>query len=109
MNLNKRHPVFVEEFRHWSEVVWPKADSVKVINLVQRIYGEEAVAHVVHARRLSGTTVSVDPDGTVVAIGKGDVDKLLDAFALSSAMLGLVNVEQRILTAGGGLFGKAAA
>jgi hypothetical protein len=108
VHLNDRHPVFAEEFRHWSQDVWPKADSRKVVELVQRIYGEEAVAHVVHARRLSGTTVATGANGPVV-IGKGDVEKLLSIPALSSAMLGLVNVEQRILTAGGGQFGKSAA
>lgn len=108
VHLNDRHPVFVEDFRHWTQDVWPKADSDKVIDLIQRIYGEEAVAHVVHARRLSGTTVATDANGPVI-IGKDDVEKLVSIVALSSAMLGLVNVEQRILTAGGGLFGKAAA
>lgn len=104
--LNSSHPVFVQEFNHWSSSVWPKADPAKVTELLHRVYGEEAVAHVVHAQRLNGTVVARQEEGGVVQIGREDVDELLRKTALSAALLGLVNVEQRILTQGGGLFGS---
>jgi hypothetical protein len=106
--LNIRHPVFQQEFDHWAGSVWPKADPAQVQNLVSRVYGEEAVAHVVHARRLNGTVVGRDEEGVAVQIGESDVDELISKPALSAALLGLVNVEQRILTQGGGVFGKIA-
>jgi hypothetical protein len=107
--LNAAHPVFVREFDYWATEVWPKADPAKVHELVQRIYGEEAVAHVVHAQQLNGTVVGKSDDGVVIQIGREDVESLLEPPALSAALLGLVNVEQRMLTQGGGLFGTRAA
>ena len=106
--LNTSHPVFVQEFDYWSSTVWPKADPAKVTELVRKVYGEEIVAHVVHAQRLNGTVVGKDDEGRVVQIGRGDVEELLQPPALSASLLGLVNVEQRILTQGGGLFGSRA-
>jgi hypothetical protein len=106
--MNIDHPVFQQEFNYWANEVWPKPDSSQVHGLVQRVYGEEAVAHVVHAQALNGTLVARKESGESVAIGKGDVSELLTPQALSAALLGLVNVEQRILTQGGGLFGGKA-
>ncbi|GAA2810028.1 hypothetical protein GCM10010441_38310 [Kitasatospora paracochleata] len=106
--LNSKHPVFVQEFVHWSNQVWPKADPAKVRQLVERVYGEEAVAHVVHAQRLNGTLVAKSEDGAPVVMGEDDVQSLLEPMALSAALLGLINVEQRVLTQGGGLFGSRA-
>ena len=106
--LNATHPVFTQEFDYWSSTVWPKADPAQVTQLVQKVYGEEVVAHVVHAQRLNGTVVGKDEEDRVVQIGPGDVEKLLEPYALSASLLGLVNVEQRILTQGGGLFGSRA-
>lgn len=106
--LNSRHPVFMQECIYWSDQVWPKADPRKVQDLVQRVYGEEAVAHVVHAQRLNGTVVARNDSGDPVIFGEQDVQDLVSPAALSSALLGLVNVEQRILTQGGGLFGSRA-
>jgi len=107
--LNSHHPVFQQEIEHWAGAVWPKADPALVAGLVQRIYGEEAVAHVVHARRLNGTIVGRDENGLPIQISESDVDALVAKPALTTALLGLVNVEQRILTQGGGQFGKIAA
>ncbi|MFB7184171.1 hypothetical protein ACFCZT_02440 [Streptomyces sp. NPDC056230] len=106
VHLNSAHPVFQQEFNYWSENVWPKATADHVRGLVQRVYGEEAVAHVVHAQSLNGTLVARTENGEAVAIGREDVSELLTPQALSAALLGLVNVEQRILTQGGGLFGS---
>jgi hypothetical protein len=106
--LNLRHPVFVQEFTYWSDSVWPKADPQEVKKLVMNVYGQEAVAHVVHAQRLNGSVVGRDEDGTVDRIGPEDVDELTTKQALTAALLGLVNVEQRLLTQGGGLFGSRA-
>lgn len=106
--LNTDHPVFQQEFSYWANAVWPKPDAAQVRGLVQRVYGEEAVAHVVHAQNLNGTLVARTESGEPVAIGKEDVSQLLSPQALSAALLGLVNVEQRILTQGGGLFGGKA-
>ncbi|MET9268079.1 hypothetical protein [Kribbella sp. NPDC003557] len=106
--LNAKHPVFVQEFNYWADQVWPKADPAKVTELVKRVYGEEAVAHVVHAQRLSGLVVAKGDDGAPVLLGREDVEDLLAPTPLSAALLGLVNVEQRILTQGGGLFGSRA-
>ncbi|RAG81729.1 hypothetical protein DN069_31210 [Streptacidiphilus pinicola] len=106
--LNSKHPVFVQEFTYWADQVWPKADPAKVQELVERVYGEEAVAHVVHAQRLNGTLVARAEDNSPVVIGEDDVQALVEPTALSAALLGLINVEQRILTQGGGLFGSRA-
>ncbi|WP_147433015.1 hypothetical protein [Catellatospora citrea] len=106
--LNIRHPVFVQEMAYWSDSVWPKADPNEVRKLVRRVYGEEAVAHVVHAQRLNGSVVGKDGDGSVQRLGPEDVEELVTRPALSAALLGLVNVEQRILTQGGGQFGSRA-
>ncbi|MGY6024149.1 hypothetical protein [Streptomyces spinosirectus] len=106
--LNSAHPVFVQEFNHWADQIWPKADPAKVQDLVKRVYGEEAVAHVVHAQRLNGTLVGKSEDNEPILIGDEDVRQLVEPVALSTALLGLVNVEQRILTQGGGLFGRRA-
>ncbi|MGY0486318.1 hypothetical protein [Streptomyces sp. WG-D5] len=103
--LNLRHPVFVQEWNYWSDQ-WPKADPGQVEILVRRVYGEEAVAHVVHAQRLNGTVVARTEEGEPVVLGGQDVQNLVAPEALSAALLGLVNVEQRILTQGGGLFGS---
>ncbi|MFI7338423.1 hypothetical protein ACIBUY_10845 [Streptomyces sp. NPDC050085] len=102
--LNLRHPVFVQESTYWADQ-WPKADPGQVEKLVRKVYGEEAVAHVVHAQRLNGTVVARTEDGPVI-LGEQDVQNLVSPEALSAALLGLVNVEQRILTQGGGLFGS---
>ncbi|MFE0458194.1 hypothetical protein ACFW1A_02900 [Kitasatospora sp. NPDC058965] len=109
VHLNAKHPVFVQEFLYWSGQVWPKADPAKVRELVERVYGEEAVAHVVHAQRLNGTLVGRSDEGTPVVMSEDDVQSLLEPAALSAALLGLINVEQRVLTQGGGLFGSRAA
>ncbi|GAA3597918.1 hypothetical protein [Kribbella ginsengisoli] len=106
--LNSKHPVFLQEFSYWADQVWPKADPAKVTELVKRVYGEEAVAHVVHAQRLNGLVVAKGDDGAPVLLGREDVEDLLAHTPLSAALLGLVNVEQRILTQGGGLFGSRA-
>ncbi|SPE54114.1 hypothetical protein SNS2_2540 [Streptomyces netropsis] len=106
--LNERHPVFVQECSYWADQVWPKADPSEVQKLVRRVYGEEAVAHVVHAQRLNGTFVAKTEEGESVVIGEDDVQSLLTPNALSAALLGLVNVEQRMLTQGGGQFGSRA-
>ena len=106
--LNDAHPVFVQECNHWADQIWPKADPKKVRELVQRVYGEEAVAHVVHAQRLNGTLVGKTENDEPILIGEEDVRQLLEPTALSASLLGLVNVEQRILTQGGGLFGRRA-
>ncbi|MFD9480939.1 hypothetical protein [Streptomyces nojiriensis] len=106
--MNQLHPVFVQEINYWTESVWPKADPSKVAELIQKVYGEEAVAHVVHAQRLNGTLVAKGADGEPLVIGEEDVQELLTPQALSAALLGLVNVEQRILTQGGGQFGSRA-
>ncbi|MER6528425.1 hypothetical protein [Streptomyces sp. NPDC001508] len=105
--LNETHPVFVQECNYWVDNVWPKADPKQIQELIHRVYGEEAVAHVVHAQRLNGTVVGSNGDKPEV-ISEEDVERLLEPVALSSALLGLVNVEQRILTQGGGLFGSRA-
>ncbi|MFF5433852.1 hypothetical protein ACFY5K_27970 [Streptomyces griseofuscus] len=106
--LNEAHPVFVQECNYWVNSVWPKADPKQVQELIHRVYGEEAVAHVVHAQRLNGTVVANNGGGKPEVISEDDVQLLLEPIALSSALLGLVNVEQRILTQGGGLFGSRA-
>lgn len=106
--LNVRHPVFVQEMTYWSNAVWPKADPKEVSRLVRGVYGQEAVAHVVHAQRLNGSVVGREADGTVNRLGPEDVKELVGRAALSAALLGLVNVEQRLLTQGGGLFGSRA-
>lgn len=106
--LNVKHPVFVEEFNYWASEVWPKADPGEVQKLVKTIYGQEAVAHVVHAQRLNGSVVGRDGEGKVVRLGPTEIEELTGKPALSAALLGLVNVEQRILTQGGGLFGSRA-
>ncbi|MFE4538051.1 hypothetical protein ACFRKB_23730 [Streptomyces scopuliridis] len=106
VHLNSTHPVFQQEFNYWAENVWPKATNENVRHLVQRVYGEEAVAHVVHAQSLNGTLVARTETGEAVVIGRDDVGLLLTSQALTAALLGLVNVEQRILTQGGGLFGS---
>ncbi|MEV8430389.1 hypothetical protein [Streptomyces chartreusis] len=105
--LNEAHPVFIQECNYWVDSVWPKADPKQVQELVHRVYGEEAVAHVVHAQRLNGTVVATTA-GKPMVISEEDVEQFLEPVALSSALLGLVNVEQRILTQGGGLFGSRA-
>lgn len=105
--LNSRHPVFVQEMTYWSNDVWPKVDPNEVNKLVMTVYGQEAVAHVVHAQRLNGSVVGREDDGTVNRLGPEDVKELLTRASLSAALLGLVNVEQRLLTMGGGLFGKS--
>ncbi|MEV3934378.1 hypothetical protein AB0K52_00140 [Glycomyces sp. NPDC049804] len=106
--LNRSHPVFVQETTYWQNAVWPKADPERVRQLVEEVYGEEAVAHVVHAQRLNGVYVGDDEDGKPVRIDNGDVESLLSPEALSGSLLGLVNVQQRIITRGGGTFGKRA-
>ncbi|MEU9276710.1 hypothetical protein AB0D87_49670 [Streptomyces sp. NPDC048342] len=105
--LNEAHPVFIQECNYWIDSVWPKADPKQIQELVRRVYGEEAVAHVVHAQRLNGTVVA-NTGGKPTVISEEDVQQFLDPVALSSALLGLVNVEQRILTQGGGSFGSRA-
>ncbi|MFC9791760.1 hypothetical protein ACFVJI_03855 [Streptomyces sp. NPDC127584] len=108
VHLNAAHPVFQQEFSYWAQSVWPKATSDNVQDLVKRVYGEEAVAHVVHAQSLNGTLVARGEEGETVAIGREDVSELLTPQSLTAALLGLINVEQRILTQGGGLFGSRA-
>jgi hypothetical protein len=108
ISLNASHPVFVQEFNYWATQVWPKADPNQVTELVKKVYGEEAVAHVVHAQRLNGLAVGRRDDGAPLLMARSDVDELLEPAALSASLLGLVNVEQRILTQGGGLFGSRA-
>ncbi|MFI6851765.1 hypothetical protein [Streptomyces sp. NPDC050416] len=102
--LNRRHPVFRQELSYW-EGVWPKADTAKVQALVEEVYGEEAVAHVVHAQRLDGTPLTKTEEGEPQFIGGHDVEELITPTALSAALLGLVNVEQRMHTRGGHRFG----
>jgi len=108
VRLNIVHPVFVQEFNYWSTQVWPKADPSQVTDLVKKVYGEEAVAHVVHAQQLNGLAVARRDDGAPILLAREDVDELLQSAPLSASLLGLVNVEQRILTQGGGLFGSRA-
>ncbi|MGP4004573.1 hypothetical protein [Streptomyces sp. 8N706] len=101
--LNAQHPVFRQEFAHWADL-YPKANASQVRELVQEVYGEEAVAHVVHAQRLNGTPLTKTEEGEAQFIGANDVQKMIEPIALSSALLGLINVEQRIRARGGKRF-----
>lgn len=101
--LNAQHPVFRQEIAHWVDL-YPKANASQVRDLVQEVYGEEAVAHVVHAQRLNGTQLINTEEGEAQFIGASDVQKMIEPIALSSALLGLINVEQRIRARGGQRF-----
>ena len=71
------------------------ADTTKVTKIIQRIYGEEAVTHVVHAQRLKDTVVGKNEDGIVVQIGSVQLSglhcKSFGGYAAASSAAGCLS------------------
>jgi hypothetical protein len=101
--------MFPDEFAYWINE-YPKAASGDVIAVVKDAYGLELITKVCHARKLQGQKVgvAVTKMGTPVRFSNTDVDRLLSPEGLTLAVLGLLNVEQRIRTVAGSKFGKMA-
>ncbi|GLZ78727.1 hypothetical protein Afil01_35340 [Actinorhabdospora filicis] len=94
--LNIAHPVFATILDYWTKEHAPMEDEAQVMEVVKGVYGEEAVARVLHVQRLNGTTVAQGEDGKPIVMGKHDVASLLTPEVMTGGLLGLVNVEQRI-------------
>ncbi|WP_454162424.1 hypothetical protein [Gordonia iterans] len=107
VHLNAGWPMFQQQFHYW-QGEHPRADSRDMEELVKRVYEDEVVSKVMHAHKLRNSIVGYDEDGTEVRLKREEIEQLTSPAALTAAVVGLVNVEQRIRTAAGSKFGPAA-
>jgi len=108
VTLNPLFPMFLAEFKYWEER-WPKFGLAAVSDLVKEVYAAEAVSKVTHITKMK-TQDFKDGAGRAYKFGEAPEYKdMLSAATLTAAVMGLVNVDQHIVTRGGGRFGKAVA
>ncbi|QIS11581.1 hypothetical protein [Nocardia arthritidis] len=102
--VNTAFPLFRSEFNFWTQE-YPKADQNDVISLVKQVYEDELVSKVMHAFKLKKQELALDSEGNPVRIKDDHINKWIEPEALTMAVLGLVNVEQRIRVTAGSRFG----
>ncbi|GAB2448049.1 hypothetical protein [Nocardia tengchongensis] len=105
ISINTSFPLFKNEFKFWMEE-YPRADQDEVISLVKQVYEDELVSKLMHAYKLKGQELGIDEDGNSIRVKDENIQKWISPQALTTAVLGLVNVEQRIRVTGGSRFGS---
>lgn len=105
IHFNKAFPVFQEEIRHWTDK-FPRATQSEVIDLIHLVYEDELVSKVMHAYRLRNTQVGITESGEPIRIRDQQVKELVSQSALTTAVIGLNNVEMKLNSFGGARFGK---
>lgn len=105
VHMNQSFPMFQDEFEFWKNE-WPRADPAEVEKTVKQVYEDEVVAKVMHAMRMKASTVGFAPDGTPLRVKDEQIRQWTSPEALTSGVIGLVNVEQRIKTICGARFGS---
>ena len=104
VHFNLSFPLFQSEFRYWIEQ-YPKAASEDVVDLVKGVYEDEVISKIMHAHKMSGQTLYA-VDGDTIRVNNANIDSWTTPEALTAAVLGLINVEQRINVMAGSRFGK---
>ncbi|MGP9723323.1 hypothetical protein ACT3SZ_04820 [Corynebacterium sp. AOP40-9SA-29] len=105
IHFNKSFPVFQEEIRYWNSK-FPRAIQSEIVDLLHLVYEDELVSKVMHAYRLRNTQVGITERGEAIRIRDQQVDELVSPSALTTAVIGLNNVEMRLNSLGGAKFGK---
>lgn len=102
LHLNLYFPLFQNEFKYWQEQ-YGHAPYEEVMEIVKSAYESEAVSKVMHAKKLNGAR-TISPEALEEAespvdlrISQTVVNAWLGPEALTAALLGLVNVESRIV------------
>lgn len=106
VHLNAAWPLFQQQFEHWTQQ-YPRADAMEVEAMVKRVYEDEVVSKVMHAHKLANSVVGHDDDGNEIRLDRDDVAELVSPSSLTTAVMGLINVESRIMTSGGSKFGPS--
>lgn len=106
VHLNTAWPLFQQQFQYWIDQ-YPRADALEVESMVKRVYEDEVVSKVMHAHKLIGSVVGHDDDGNEIRLDREDVAELVAPSSLTTAVVGLINVESRIMTSGGSKFGPS--
>lgn len=106
VHFNTSWPMFQQQMQFWQEE-YPRADSADVEKLVQTVYEDEVVSKIMHAYKLRNSVVGIDDSGTEIRLKREQVEQMTSAYALTTAVVGLVNVESRIRTSAGSRFGAA--
>lgn len=104
VHFNLSFPLFESEFRYWCEQ-YPRAASTEVVELVKSVYEDEVISKVMHATKMSGQPLYAEGD-EVIHVNNSNIERWTSPDALTAAVLGLINVEQRINVLAGARFGK---
>jgi hypothetical protein len=104
VHFNLSFPLFESEFLYWSEQ-YPKAASNEIVDLVKSVYEDEVISKIMHAQKMSGQPLHTS-EGSVERVNNANIESWTSPDALTSAVLGLINVEQRINVLAGSRFGK---
>ncbi len=70
------------------------------------VYEDELVSKVMHAYRLRNTQVGTTETGEPLRIRDQQIEELVSPSSLTTAVIGLNNVEMRLNSLGGARFGK---
>ncbi|QIS19555.1 sensor histidine kinase [Nocardia terpenica] len=105
VHFNMSFPLFKSEFKYWIEQ-YPKAAATEVTELVKGVYEDEVISKIMHAHKMSGQPLYAAEGGGPVRVNNANIDSWTSPEALTAAVLGLINVEQRINVLAGSRFGK---
>ncbi|TDZ79583.1 hypothetical protein DE4585_03330 [Mycobacteroides salmoniphilum] len=105
VHFNLSFPLFQSEFQYWIEQ-YPKAASEDVVDLVKGVYEDEVISKVMHAHKMSGQLLYALEGDDAARVNNANIDSWTSPEALTAAVLGLINVEQRINVLAGSRFGK---
>ena len=104
VHLNAAWPIFEWQFQYWRER-YQRADQAAVDEIVRSAYEDEVVTKVMHAYKLRNKTIGMDEFDKPIRLSSQLVEELTSPVALTTAVIGLINVETKIATAIGQRFG----
>ncbi|NKR25150.1 hypothetical protein GS479_07130 [Rhodococcus hoagii] len=104
IQFNLNFPMFQSEFEFWANK-YPRASQEELVGTVKQVYEDELVSKVMHAHKLHGQILHDDGDGNVTRVSRDNIQEWITPQALTTSVMGLVNVEQRISVLAGSRFG----
>ena len=104
VHLNAAWPVFEAQYRYWAER-HPRADGSALEQVVRAAYEDEVVTKVMHAYKLRNSIIGHDEDDKVIRLSNELVEKMTSTISLTTAVIGLINVDTKIANSLGQKFG----
>ena len=104
IHLNAAWPIFEGQYQYWRDR-YPRADQSAVDEIVRSAYEDEVVTKVMHAYKLRNKTIGMDEFEKPIRLSAQLTEELTSPVALTTAVIGLINVETKIATAIGQRFG----